>query len=86
MPMHLAHVHGDVALIAQDVAQRRGDRRRGEAGGGHLVEQRLEQVMVAAIDQRDLDRRPLELAHGPEAGESAADDDDSLCFCHRRKT
>ena len=57
MREHLAHEHGDVALLAQDVAQRRGDGRRRQAGGGHLVEQRLEQVMVAAIDQRDLDRR-----------------------------
>ena len=80
MPQHLAHVHGDVALVAQDVAQRRGDRRRREPGGGHLVEQGLEQMMVAAIDQRDLDRRALELAHGPEPGESAADDDDSSLF------
>ena len=77
---HVAHVHGDVALVSQDVAQRRGDRRRGEAGRGHLVEQGLEQMMIAAIDQRDLDRRSLELAYRPQTGESTTDDDDSLCI------
>ena len=57
MRRDLAHEHGDIALLAQDVAQRRGDRRRREAGGGDLVQQRLEQVMVAAIDQGDVHRR-----------------------------
>src|SRR5690606_14139114 len=33
-----AHQHGDVFLFAQDVTQWRGDRRRREAGGRHLVE------------------------------------------------
>ena len=77
---HVAHVHRDVSLIAQDVTQRRGDRRRGEAGGRHLVEQWLKQMMIAAIDQRDLDRRSLELANRPQTGESTADDDDSRCI------
>ncbi|KAG1431664.1 hypothetical protein G6F57_022903 [Rhizopus arrhizus] len=35
------------------MAQRCRDIRRGQAGGGHLVQQRLEQVMVAAVDQGD---------------------------------
>ena len=39
---HVFHQHGAVALPAQDVAKRRGDVRRRQAGGGDLVEQRLE--------------------------------------------
>ena len=38
----------DVGLLAEQVAHRRRDRRRGQAGGGHLVEQGLEQVVVGA--------------------------------------
>ena len=72
----LAQQHGDVLLPAQDVAQRRGDVRRGKTGGGDLVEQRLEQMMVAAIDQRDPHRRPFQRARGPQAAEPAADDHD----------
>ena len=34
------------------------DRRRRQPGRGDLVQQRLEQVVVGAVDQRDLDRRP----------------------------
>ena len=83
---HFAHLHGDIALAAKDVPQRRGDRRRREARGGHLVKQGLEKMIIAAIDQRDFDRRPLELANRPQSCESAADDHDSLGFCHRRKT
>jgi hypothetical protein len=81
----LAHEHGDVALLAQDVAQRCGDRRRREAGGGHLVQQRLEQVMVAAIDQRDLHRCAAQLPHGPQAAESTTDDHDAFHIVHEAK-
>ena len=46
----------------------------------HLVEERLEEVEVAAVDDRDLDRRLLEPAGGVEAAEPAAHDDDSCRF------
>ena len=82
----LAHEHRSVALVAQDVAQRGGDGRRGEAGGGHLVEQGLEEVMVAAVDERDVHGRLAQRAHRPEAGETAADHHDFLSFCHMRRT
>ena len=72
---HVFHQHGAVALPAQDVAKRRGDVRRRQAGGGDLVEKRLEQVMVAAIEQGDAHRRRRQRACGPQAGETAADDD-----------
>ena len=72
----LAHQHGDVALPAQDVAQRRGDVGRGQAGGRHLVKQGLEQMVVAAVDQRDPHLRTGERARGPQPRESASDDHD----------
>ncbi len=78
----LAHEHGDIALLAQDVAQRRGDRRRRQARGRDLVQQRLEQVMVAAIDQRDFHRRACQLPHRPQSAESATDDHDLPDVAH----
>jgi len=54
----LAHQHRQVAsrdLLAQDVADGARDCWRGQAGRGHLVEQGLEQVMVGAVDDDDLD-------------------------------
>jgi hypothetical protein len=48
-----------------------------------LVEQRLKQVVIAAIDQRDRDRRIGELARRREASEAAPDDDDVRSTCGR---
>ena len=42
-------------LAAQDVAHGGRDGRRRQAGSGHLVLERLEQVVVAAVDERDVD-------------------------------
>ena len=51
--------------------------RRRERGHGDLVNQRLKQVVVLAIDHDDVDRRPAEAFRGRESAESRADDDDS---------
>ena len=40
--------------MAEDPADRRGDVGRTERGGRHLVEQGLEQVVIGAVDDRDL--------------------------------
>src|SRR5438105_963049 len=44
---------------------------------GHLVEQRLEDVVVAAIDERDRHRRVAQRLRRVQAAEAAADDDDT---------
>jgi hypothetical protein len=49
----LPHPHLDIALPTQDVTQRCGNVRGGEPGRRHLVEQRLEEMMVAPVEQRD---------------------------------
>ena len=72
---HFTQPYIHVALPAEDVAQRRGDVRRGQAGGGDLVEQWLEQVVVAAVDQGDMQAGAGKGAAGPQAGEAAADDE-----------
>ena len=46
-----------LAWRLQQVADRPGDLGRRQGGGGHLVEQGLEGVMVARVDDHDFDRR-----------------------------
>ena len=48
------------AVVAQHVADGRRDLPLREDAGGHLVQQRLEEVMVGAVDQRDPHRGPLQ--------------------------
>ena len=74
----LGEQHAGVVLPAQDAAQRRRDLGLGEDARRHLVEQRLEQVVVGAVDQRDLDRRAAQRARGGQAAEAAADDQDAV--------
>ena len=58
----------------------RADRRRDVAGvqrrGGDLVEQRLEEVVVAAVDERDAHGRARSARAAAEPAEAAADDHD----------
>jgi len=51
--LHFGEAELEVALAAQDGAHRFGDLFRLEPGGGDLVEQRLEEVVVAPVDQDD---------------------------------
>jgi hypothetical protein len=69
--------HPDVGLAAEDPADGRRDVGRRESGGGHLVEQRLEQVMVVSIENHDLHRRASERAGGRESRKASSDDDDA---------
>src|SRR5262249_49383296 len=73
----LAHDDGGIALRAQDLANRCGDLCRRQRANGDLVEQRLEHVMVGAIDPHGLNGRLLQGLGGGQAGESSADDDDN---------
>ena len=50
---HLREQHLDVFLVAEDPADRRRDVARRQRCRRHLVQQRLEQVIVVAIEQRD---------------------------------
>ena len=67
----------------------------GEDARRHLVEQRLEEVVVGAVDDRDPDRLAAERPGGEEAAEAAADDHDVVagvgagagaCSQHRSTT
>jgi len=53
------------------------DRRGRKAGGGDLVEQRREQVVIGAVENGELDRRLAQRLRCPQAGEAAAEDQDT---------
>ena len=72
----LREQHLDVRLPAQDPADRRRDVAGRQRRHRHLIEQRLEDVMVAAVEDRHADARAPQRAGGIEAAEAAADDDD----------
>ena len=54
-PVTSASTTSDVAETPHDVTHRRRDLTRRQHAGRHLVQQRLEEMVVAAIDQGDVD-------------------------------
>ena len=75
-PGHSRHAESEISLPAEDRPHRIGDIRGGDPGGGHLVEQRLEEVIVVLIDQDHLHRGAGQLAGGAQPGKAGPDDDD----------
>ncbi len=73
----LAHQHARIRLPAHQVAHRPGDLGRRQAGRRHLVQERLEEVVVLAIDQRDVDGLAPQALRDGKAGKSGPDDNDS---------
>src|SRR6185369_452862 len=67
-----------LAPVAHEMADRPRDLAARERGRGHLIEQRLKQMMVAAVDQRDLDRRARQPVGRLQPAEAGADDDDAM--------
>jgi hypothetical protein len=59
----------------EHASDRVGDLARREARRGDLVEQRLEDVVVGAVQNRDVKRGAVERASRVQASESPADDD-----------
>ena len=76
----LRHEDANVAAPPEDGAQRVADLPRRESTGRHLIGQRLEEVEVAAVDQRHVDRSAADLERRLEAAEAAADHDDAVPF------
>ena len=80
-PGDLGERNADVAPAGGKLPTQRVDRSPlGDATGRDLVGQRLEQVEVAPVDERNLDRHSRKLQRGLEASEAAADDDYSMWF------
>ena len=74
---HPVLVDARVVLAVEEVADRVADRRLLEQARGHLVEQRLEGVVVVLVDEHDLGVALLQLLRGADAGEAAAEDEDA---------
>jgi hypothetical protein len=74
---HLGQLDLHVDVIVEELAQRVRDVARGQLRRRDLVEQRLELVIVVAVDQGDPDVVAVGQPPGAaDAGEAAADDDD----------
>ena len=71
---HLGQLDPDVLGTSHDVADRRRDLARREHPGRHLVQERLEEVVVATVDEGDVDGLAAEAPDREEAAEAAADD------------
>jgi hypothetical protein len=72
----LVEQHLDVAVRPQHRSDRLCDVGRRQRCRGDLVQERLEQMVVAPVDYRHRHGRPAEPLGGREAGEAGADDHD----------
>ena len=59
---HLGQLYLDVLVTMQDPAQRRGDLSLRENARRHLVQQRLEEMVIDAVNQGDLNRRAAQVS------------------------
>src|SRR5262249_9119705 len=66
-----------ILLVTENCANRGGDVPRGQSGGRDLIEQRLEQVVVVTIDDRDLERRLPQLLGDGKSSKTRSDDHDA---------
>jgi len=73
---HLAQHYGEVSLPPRQLPKRCRHVGWREHRGCHLVEQRLKDVMVAAVDQQNIGVTARQGACGGDACKAAADDDD----------
>ena len=74
---HRVLVNARVLLLVHEVANRVADRRLLEQPRRHLVQERLERVVVVLVDEDDVDVALLELLRGADAGEAAAQHEDT---------
>ena len=67
-----------VRLIAQERSDGSSDVGGGQRRRGHLVEQGLEEVVVASVDEHHIDGGIRQCARSSQAPESASDDHDTM--------
>ena len=70
--------HADILLPLGELPDRGGDLRRRENGGRDLVKQRLENVVIAPVDQDDVNVASFQGAGRSDSGKSGADDHHAL--------
>jgi hypothetical protein len=74
-PGHLGEQHLDRRPPAKEAPQRGRNLAGREDTGRDLVEERLEEMVVRAVDEGDVDRLPTERPRRSQPTEAAADDD-----------
>jgi len=52
--LHFGQDDFDILAFVQNRPHRRGDVGRRERGGGDLIKERLEEVVISAVDDREL--------------------------------
>jgi len=77
----LTQKHRGVPLIAKQPTDRYSDVARRERGARHLIQKRLEEVVVRAVNDRQVNRGALEAPRRREATKTTADYDDTRP-CH----
>ena len=75
---HLSEQYGRILMRTQYSPQRRRDFPGRQRAGRCLIEQRLKEVKIAAVDQRNLHRCMAQRFSRIQTAESSADDDDSM--------
>jgi hypothetical protein len=77
-PLYLCQYHAGVWIPTKHVTDGWGDLAFGENPGGHLIEQRLEEVVIPPIQHGYRDGGTLEGASGEQTAETTADDRDAV--------
>ena len=81
-PCRFGQQHADVFLMAKHPTNWRCDIARRQGRRGDLIQQRLKQMVVVPIEERDADRRAVQRAGRIEPAKAAADDDDMWKIRH----
>src|SRR5690606_9561179 len=77
-PVDVTEGDGGVLLVPEDQPRGRRDLADGQDAGGHLVQQRLEEVVTGPGDQGYVHVRLLERARCGQPAESGPDDDHAV--------
>ena len=80
---HLTQQHAGIFLPVQNVAQRGGDLTGRKCSGSHLIEQRLEEMKIPPVDQRQVHVRPLQRLCRIKAPETSADNHHTVAHIFR---
>ena len=79
--VHACHVgehHTNILLLVGDLSYRGGDLGRRKNRRCYLIEQRLENVVIAPVDQNDIRIASFQSTSRGDPGESASDDHNTL--------
>lgn len=74
---HLSRMDTGVRLVVEQVTKRMPDGDRREQVGGNLVQERLERVIVVAVNEHNVDIRLAQLARSADPGEPSAENQDA---------